>query len=311
MSEAIIITEENQGERLDKFLSANLPEKSRSQWQKAIKEGLVLVNGKKPAPHYFLKKGDELNITPETPVTKTNRGFKLDVVYEDDDFLVINKPAGLTVHPPGTNYPEETLIDLLLKKYPELKNVGDLPAGRQEMQLRPGLVHRLDKEVSGLLVVAKNQAAFEHLKNQFQNRTVNKEYLALVHGCLSQPQGIIDLPIDYSTDSHLKMAARPKSQGGKEALTEYEVVEEIKNYSLLKVRIKTGRTHQIRVHLNAIGHPVVGDTVYHPAKMKVKELGRLFLHASHLAFTGLDGQELSFDLDLPKELKNFLVELKK
>lgn len=304
MSETVIITEENQGERLDKFLSANRPEKSRSQWQKAIKEGRVLVNGKKPTPHYFLKKGDELNIAPETPVTKTSRGFKLDVVYEDDNFLVINKPAGLTVHPPGANYPEETLVDLLLKKYPELKNIG-------EDELRPGLVHRLDKEVSGLLVVAKNQTAFEHLKNQFQNRTVNKEYLVLVHGCLSQPQGVIDLPIDYSADSHLKMAAKPKSQGGKEALTEYEVLEEIKNYSLLKIKIKTGRTHQIRVHLNALGHPVVGDTIYHPAKMKAKKLGRLFLHASHLAFNGLTGQQLEFHSDLPAELKNFLGELKK
>lgn len=304
MSEAVIITEENQGERLDKFLSANLPEKSRSQWQKAIKEGLVLVNGKKPAPHYFLKKGDELNVAQETPVTKTSRGFKLDVIYEDDDFLVINKPAGLTVHPPNANYPEETLVDLLLKKYPDLKNVG-------ENKLRPGIIHRLDKEVSGLLVVAKNQMAFEHLKNQFQNRTVNKEYLALVHGCLSRPQGVIDLPIDYSADSHLKMAARPKSQGGREALTEYEVLEEIKNYSLLKVKIKTGRTHQIRVHLNAIGHPVVGDIVYHPAKMKAKDLGRLFLHASHLSFNGLNGQEMASHSDLPAELKNFLEGLKK
>ncbi len=304
MSEAVIITEENQGERLDKFLSANRPEKSRSQWQKAIKEGLVLVNGKKPAPHYFLKKDNELKIVQETPVTKTSRGFKLEVIYEDDDFLVINKPAGLTVHAPGANYPEETLVDLLLKKYPPLAEVG-------EDKLRPGIIHRLDKEVSGLLVVAKNQTAFELLKNQFQNRTVEKEYLALVHGCLPQPQGVIDLPIDYSTDSHLKMAARPKSQGGKEALTEYEVLEEIKNYSLLKVKIKTGRTHQIRVHLNAIGHPVVGDIIYHPAKMKVKELGRLFLHASYLSFKDLNGGWQEFHSDLPAELKNFLGELKK
>lgn len=304
MKEGIIITEENQGERLDKFLTNNLPEKSRSQWQKAIKAGLVFVNNKKPAVHYFLKSGDNLFVADDEPNQKIRKNLELPVVHEDANFLIIDKPANLTVHPANDNYPEETLIDLLLKKYPELKDVG-------EDKLRPGITHRLDKEVSGLIAIAKNQAAFKHLKNLFQNRLVDKEYLALVHGHLSKPYGLIDLPIEFSADSRLKMAARPKSQGGKEAITEYEVLEEIKNYSLLKVKIKTGRTHQIRVHLNAIGHPVVGDAVYHPAKMKAKELGRLFLHAAYLSFNDLNGERQEFRSDLPEKLKNFLAIIKK
>lgn len=299
-----IITEENQAERLDKFLTNARPEKSRSQWQKAIKAGLVLINDKPVAVHCFLKLGDRITIQEEIPIKKIRKEIELDVVYEDDDFLIINKPAGLTVHPAHDNYPEETLADLLIKKYPAIKEVG-------EDQQRPGIVHRLDKEVSGLMVIAKNQEAYDCLKEQFQNRTVKKYYLALVHGHLSQPNGIIDFPIDYTADSRAKMAAKPQSQGGKEALTEYEVLEEIKTYSLLKVKIKTGRTHQIRVHLNALGHPVVGDPIYCPPKMKVKNIGRLFLHASHLAFTDLTGQELSFDSALPADLEKILEGIKK
>ncbi|MFH1226025.1 MAG: RluA family pseudouridine synthase [bacterium] len=320
MKETVIITEESaesasggrggQGERLDKFLANNLPEKSRSQWQKTIKAGLVFVNNKKPTPHYWLKKNDNLFISEDAPIPKISRGFELAVVFEDDNFLVIDKPAGLTVHPPNENYPEETLVDLLLKKYPGLKEIGDPPAGGQETQLRPGIVHRLDKDVSGLLIVAKSQPAFNQLKSQFQNRTIKKEYLALVHGQLVQPAGLIDFPVAKSSDDSGKMAARPKSQGGHEAITEYEVLETIKSYSLLNVKIKTGRTHQIRVHLNAIGHPIVGDAIYHPAKMKVKVINRLFLHASYLAFADLDGEIKAFNSDLPPELTKIIAEIK-
>lgn len=314
MKETVIITEESapggQGERLDKFLANNLPEKTRSQWQKAIKAGLVFINNKKPVPHYWLKKNDNLFISENEPIPKISHGFELAVVFEDDDFLVINKPAGLTIHPANENYPEETLVDLLLQKYPEIKNIGDPPAGGQETQLRPGIVHRLDKDVSGLLVVAKSQPAFIHLKSQFQNRTVKKEYLALVHGQPSQPIGLIDFPVEKATDDSGKMAARPKSQGGHEAITEYEVLETIKSYSLLNVKIRTGRTHQIRVHLNAIGHPIVGDTIYHPPKMKVKDIGRLFLHASYLAFVDLDGETKAFNSDLPEGLAKIVEEIK-
>lgn len=293
----IKITEENQGDRLDKFLTSEYPDKSRSKWQKAVKAGLVLINGKTPTPHCFLKSGDVIEITKDKKrKEKISKGFSLIIVYEDNDLLVINKPAGLTVHPTNDQYPEETLVDLLTKKYPKIKKVGEDP-------LRPGIVHRLDKEVSGLMVVAKNNESYQNLKEQFQSRSVIKEYLALVHGHLSQLSGIIDFPIEYAANDRSKMAARPKSQGGKTAITEYEVIEEIKSYSLLKVRIRTGRTHQIRVHLNALGYPIVGDHTYVPSKMKVKEIGRLFLHASRLGFTDLNGQELDFKSPLPKDLE--------
>lgn len=273
MKESIIITKESaesasggRGERLDKFLAENRPEKSRSQWQKAVKTGLILVNDKKVSVHYSLRTGDRIFVGAETPNQKIIKDLDLKIIYEDNDFLVIDKPANLTVHPANENYPEETLIDLLLKKYPELRNVG-------EDKSRPGIVHRLDKDVSGLMVIARNNNSLALLKNQFQNREVKKEYLALVGGQMPRAAGVIDFPIDRTANGN-KMAARPKSQGGKEAITEYEVMEKIKNYSLLKIKIKTGRTHQIRVHLNAIGHPVVGDNVYSPSKMKVKSANR-------------------------------------
>jgi len=242
-----------------------------------------------------------------------------EIIFEDENYLVINKPAGLAVHG-GGNIKGETLVDWLLKKYPKIKTVG-------EDESRPGIVHRLDMDVSGLMVIAKNQDSFIDLKNKFKNREVQKEYQALVHGQVSKDSDLIDFPIKRAKDGY-RMAALPKNTvdlltrrhpknrdngniGGlfksKEALTEFTVLKRFVNYTLLQVKIKTGRTHQIRVHFFAYGHPLAGDDLYYTKKTAPKNkklgLGRVFLVANKLSFMGRDGKKLEFSLDLPKELK--------
>ena len=235
------------------------------------------------------------------------------------EYLVINKPAGLAVHA-GGNLTEPTLADWLLANYKNIKNVGDDP-------IRPGLVHRLDKEVSGLMVIAKTQASFINLKNQFQTRAINKEYVALVHGRIAKDCGVISFPINRARDGY-KMAALPsgsedllsrrhpkdRDQGNitswlksRAALTEFEVLKRFVNYTLLRVSLKTGRTHQIRVHFLAYGHPLAGDNLYCTKKTALKNkklnLGRIFLAADHLSFRDLKGAVRDFRIDLPQELQ--------
>lgn len=297
------ITIEDKGKRLDKFLAQKLEDKSRSQIQKMVKGGSVLVNGKIPAVHQFLKEKDIIEIKelkPKKIKPRQETKFKLNIVFDDDNYLVVDKPAGLLVHPTDKGE-KQTLIDLIFKKYPEIKNVG-------ENNKRPGIVHRLDKDVSGLMVIARNQKAFDDLKKQFKRRKIKKEYMALVFGKMEKTEGIIDFPIGRSVKG-FKMAARAKTapEKSKEAITEYEVIDEYKNYSLLKIIIKTGRTHQIRVHLKAAGHPVVGDQLYKPKKLKFKKkLDRIFLHSSLLGFYDLKGSYKEFKSDLPVKLKNYL-----
>lgn len=242
-----------------------------------------------------------------------------EVIFENENCLVINKPAGLAVHP-ATNIKESTLRDWILNRYPELISIG-------EDESRPGIVHRLDMSVSGLMVIAKSQKAYENLKKQFQKRTVGKKYTALVHGQVSKEDDVIDFQIKRSKDGY-KMAAMPRNtedlllrrnpknrdQGNlsgffksKDALTEFEVKQRFVNYTLLKVKITTGRTHQIRVHLFAYGHPLAGDHLYFTKKTKVKNekmaLNRIFLYSDFLSFTDLDGEKLKFELEMPIELK--------
>ena len=206
-------------------------------------------------------------------------------IYEDENILVVEKPAGLEVSSEKEK-DEKTLVDWLVKKYPEISKVGPDPA-------RPGIVHRLDKSASGLLLVAKTEAAFELLTKQFKERTVKKEYTVLVHGELTQDEGEIEFPIARANSG--RFAALPMgSDAGRLAITEYEVVKRFKNFTLLSVRIKTGRTHQIRVHLFALGYPVVGDNLYRSKKIKKPLLPRLFLHASKVIFYDLDGKEKEF-----------------
>jgi len=223
------------------------------------------------------------------------------IIYEDKNILVVDKPAGLEVAA-QIEKGEPTLVDWLIKKYPSIAHVGPDPA-------RPGIVHRLDKNASGILLVAKTEAAFESLGSQFKNRTVKKEYTVLVHGELTQDEGTIEFPIARAKSG--RFAALPLgSEKGRMAVTEYEVKKHFKNFTLLKVRIKTGRTHQIRVHLFALGYPVVGDNLYQNKKIKNQPIGRLFLHAEKLGIEGLDGERLEFENGLPKELADFLETLK-
>ena len=269
MAQILKIKPAAQGQRLDKFLNEKIKSLSRSQIKKIIKAGLVLVNDKIVSPHYFLKTGDQIQVIKKSVVARpeitgqmTGQNLTPNIIFQDQDFLVIEKPSGLLVHPTARGE-KETLVAWLAKKYPAIKSVG-------ENQYRAGIIHRLDKDVSGVMVVAKTQTAFNHLKEQFKKRVVKKEYTAVVYGRVSQPKGEIDLPIGRNKDgqfvAHPKKGDEKFQASDKIAKTKYELIEYLKNYSLLKVNILTGRTHQIRVHLSALGHPVIGDQIYEPKK---------------------------------------------
>lgn len=316
--EKIKITSEQAGQRLDIFLNEFLGI-TRSQIQKMIKYGTIRLNREQPKKSgEKLSVGDIIDFAPEKKTKKDikvtkekkTKKIKLKIVEETPDYLVVNKPAGLLVHPTEAQE-ENTLADLLVEQFPEIKNVG-------ESAVRPGIVHRLDREASGLLVVARTEKMFKHLKKQFKNREVEKEYYVLVYGHFADKHGTIDFEIDRSRDG--RMVCRPKTdklklknvnkiQPGKEALTEYWVEKEIGRFSFLRVRIHTGRMHQIRVHMFAMNHPVVGDTLYFNPKLIKKndtKLDRLFLHSYHLAFADLKKEKVEFEIELPKELKDYL-----
>lgn len=291
--------------RLDSVL-AEVLKVSRSNVQKAIKKGLVLVNDEKVINNTLITNQDSVTYDPVLthPVKPKiiEKNIDLDVIYEDDDVIVVNKPAGLLVHPTDTSA-ETTLFDLLKKRVKKFEKIGDNP-------LRGGIVHRLDKMVSGILIVAKNQNAFEHLKEQFKERHAQKMYTALVHGTMDRKQGSIDLSIERSKATG-RMAARPASQGGKTALTHYSVLEQFPHHALLDIKIDTGRTHQIRTHLFAISHPIVGDPLYKQRNLKLMEIGRIFLHSRELTITLPSGEKMTFEATLPKELKKVLEEIPK
>lgn len=301
MNKQFRVEEQYKDARLDHFLVAQMTDVSRSQIQKWIKQGSVNVNGKAVAKHFFLSVGDtvEVNVTAETAEKKVVP--EIPVVFEDESIMVLNKPAGLVVHPPQEQYPYATVVDFLMKHDPAIRDVG-------EDSLRPGIVHRLDKDVSGVLVVAKTQAAFLSLKQQFMERQVEKEYRAIVYGVPSQNAGEIKFKIAHSKTQGGKMAAKPEHEEGREAWTEYTVLQAYKRYSLLSVSIKTGRTHQIRAHLAAIDHPVVGDTVYFSKRYQPSRSSqRVYLHAYRLAFQHpATGERVEYISEIPSEFAEFL-----
>ncbi len=293
------------GDRLDRFLTNYLAKYSRSAVQKLIAQGLVTVNNKTTSKHYVLKEGDVINVqTDDLPVeekfiVKGDKSIKLDIVEETEDYLVLNKPAGLITHPGSTHLINDTLINGVIDYCPAIVEIG-------EDDMRPGIVHRLDRDVSGLIVIAKTEAMFVHLKQQFKERSVEKKYQALVHGVMSKPNDEINFSITRSSRNRTKMSARP-DQSGKTALTKYSVLKQYQNYALLDISIETGRTHQIRVHLSAINHPIVGDEVYKPKSLKTrKQLNRIFLHANKLSFLDLNNSQKSYQLDLPSDLNTIL-----
>jgi 23S rRNA pseudouridine1911/1915/1917 synthase len=279
--------------RLDKHLTQVLPQFSRAYLQKLIGQGYVLVNGQRAKASHRLNKDDSVTVEllplPTYPLAEP---IPLTIIHEDKDILVIDKPAGLTVHPaPG--HPSHTLVNAILAHCPGLATSSEL--------MRPGIVHRLDKDTSGLIVIAKNNSAREYLIAQFKKRTVIKGYLVLVQGRMSPEQGIIEAPIGRDPHSRRRMAI---VEAGKEATTRYKVRQYLNNYTLVEVTPVTGRTHQIRIHLSAIGCPVIGDPLY---GIKTAHLNRQFVHAYRLGFRlPSTKQYREFTSPLPMDLEQAL-----
>jgi 23S rRNA pseudouridine1911/1915/1917 synthase len=285
------------GIRLDKFVGEKCSELSRTHARQLIDDSLITVNGHTAKPSLKLNSGDKIDITvpPEPPATISAENIPLKIIYEDADLLVVDKPAGMTVHPaPGS--PEHTLVNAILNHLPALAQ----DAG----SLRPGIVHRLDKDTSGLILVAKNRVAQADLSDQFKLRAVAKYYLTLVRGKLTPEKGIIEAAIGRDPHDRQKMAV---TDGGREARTEYRVIRYYGNYTLLEIKPETGRTHQIRVHLAAIGFPVAGDAVY---GFKTPRLTRQFLHAYKIRFKlPSTGEYKEFESPLPPDLEKALAEI--
>lgn len=311
--EMFSVSPENAGTRLDQFLAANVPEISRARAQQLIAQALVLVDGKPGKPSLRLRGGEQVSVLGPAklePLRAIPEDIPLDIVYEDDDLAIVNKPAGMMVHAGAGPTEDErnrgTLVNALLHRFGRLSDVGG--------ELRPGIVHRLDKETSGLIAIAKNDAAHRKLASAFAQRKVKKTYIALVHGWPKADHGTVNAAISRDSVRRVRMTTR--RPGGREAVTHYTARKRIDSsfgkFTLLEVKIDTGRTHQIRVHLSSIGHPVVGDRVYGaPAQIKgragVISLSRNFLHAAALELHHPRTAELlSFQTTLPPELENFL-----
>lgn len=287
------------GVRLDKYVVEECSELSRTHAQKLIAGGYITVDDRVAKVGLKLNIGDRVNIIipPTAPTPLLPEAIPLDIIYEDDDLLVVDKPAGLTIHPaPG--HPSHTLVNAILSHLPSLAETSD--------SLRPGIVHRLDKDASGIMVVAKNNPAQLNLISQFKARSVVKAYMVLVKGHLTPESGLIEAPIGRDPRNRKRMAVVAEAEG-REARTRYNVVKYIGNYTLLEVRTETGRTHQIRVHLSAIGYPVVGDSVY---GVKSAFLSRQFLHACRLGFKlPSTGEYVEFTSELPPDLAQALKDI--
>lgn len=339
----IAVPPEAAGQRIDQFLTAQIPDISRARVQQLLAEGKALVNGAAAKPSLKLRGGEGITILGEPqlpPLRAIAEDIPLDIVYEDDDLAVVNKPAGMMVHAGAGATEDErnrgTLVNALLHRFAKLSDVGG--------ELRPGIVHRLDKETSGLIVVAKNDVAHRKLAQQFSRREIRKRYVALVHGWPAKDHGTINAAITRDAVRRIRMTTR--GSGGRSAVTHYDVRQKIESpygkFALLDVRIETGRTHQIRVHMASLGHPVVGDTLYGaPRELKrsarlstarstsssavtehvannsesqrvsqppgVLSLGRNFLHAAAIEFAHPQaGAPLTFAAPLPEELERFL-----
>jgi 23S rRNA pseudouridine1911/1915/1917 synthase len=310
--------------RLDHFLVAHLPDVSRARVQALIDDGKILVDGNISKPSYKLRGSEIIEVLGDyqpPPLRAIPEDIPLDVVYEDDDLAIINKPAGMMVHA-GAGPTEDarnrgTLVNALLHRFRALSEVGG--------DLRPGIVHRLDKETSGLIVVAKNDKAHRKLAEQFSSRKVHKKYIALVHGWPKRSKGTINAPIARDASRRTRMTTR--GSGGRDALSHYQVIEQVESpygkFALVEVRIETGRTHQIRVHMASLGHPVVGDSLYGaPGELrvtkalkgiasKIPSLDRNFLHAAAIELLQPStGKPLSFARPVPHELQAFLESLR-
>jgi len=315
--------------RIDKFILDNNPQLTRAYIKEQIKLGNILINNKRVKPSYEMREGDLVTFAPGFQFPKTgqiqpNTNIKLNIIYENNDVIVIDKPAGLTVHPRQTKSGapidkelNNTLVSALLAYYPPLASVGD-PSTSSGQVIRPGIVHRLDKDTSGLMIVAKNQKSFEWLKQQFKDRKVQKKYIALISGCPKENQGALKTYLTRSATEPSKQKVVSGTdniiprRNEREAVSEYKVIQKFKDFCLIEAHPKTGRLHQIRVQFAWLGHPVAGDTKYGrkdaPAPPGLK---RQFLHAAELEITLSDGQKKLFISLLPRDLESVLERLER
>lgn len=305
-SKQFIVEQSDTNLRLDRFLAGRLPDLSRTRIQELIAEGCVHVNGAAAKPSHRIEAGQrvEIKVIPRPPLVAVPEAIPLDILYEDEDVIVVNKPAGMTVHV-GAGVTSGTLVNALLARTANLSGEGG--------PLRPGIVHRLDKATSGALVVARNDLAHRELAAQFAARTVGKTYVALLHGRLRGDKGVVDLPIARDPRRRTRMTARRPVEKGRAARTDWRVLLRLNGFTLVEVALHTGRTHQIRVHFSAIGHPVVGDTLYgapreiHAGSEILPPLGRNFLHAARIGFKQPGkGVRLMIRAPLPAELISYL-----
>lgn len=296
------IIAEMENVRLDAYIAQKCGTLSRTMIQKLIEDGEVLVNGKEKKISYKTKQGDviEIHIPEAKEINLKAQNIPLDVVYEDSDIIVVNKPKGMVVHPANGN-PDGTLVNAVMALCKgSLSGIGG--------EIRPGIVHRLDKDTSGLIIVAKNDTAHINLSKQIKDRQVKKIYIALVRGNVGENEATINMPIGRSTKDRKKMAVR---KDGKEAVTHFKVLKRYGKYTLLELKIDTGRTHQIRVHMAEIGHPVVGDMIYSNGKNEFGVEGQM-LHAKSLDFKHpVTGKQIHLEAELPKYFEEILSKLDK
>lgn len=294
-----IIINENQSKRIDAYL-AEKTEFSRVTIQRLIEEEKILVNNQKIKSSYKTQENDVVTIEEEEPkeINLVAQDIPIEVVYEDNDIIVVNKPKGMVVHPANGN-PDGTLVNAIMAICKDsLSGIGG--------EIRPGIVHRLDKDTSGLLIVAKNDKAHINLSEQLKNHEVKKTYIALVRGIVKENEATINMPIGRSTKDRKKMAV---TKTGKNAVTHFKVIKRFDKYTLLEVKIETGRTHQIRVHLSEIGYPIIGDTTYSNGKNEWGIVGQC-LHAKRLEFKHpITGKTMELEVDLPKYFKDVIADL--
>ena len=290
-----------ESERLDRWLADQLPDWSRSRLQKLVEQGQVTLNGQIcTSKKATVQAGDRVHLTipAATPLALEPENIPLDILYEDDELIVLNKPAGLVVHPaPG--HESGTLVHALLAHCPNLAGIGGVQ--------RPGIVHRLDKDTSGAIVIAKTDRAHQHLQAQLKAKTAQREYLAIVYGSPATNSGTIDLPIGRHPIDRKKMAIVPIEKGGRHAVTHWQVLDRLGNYTLMQFRLETGRTHQIRVHTTQMGHPIVGDPVYGSGRSIGVNLTGQVLHAHKLHLEHpLTGKPVEAIAPLPAEFLKLL-----
>ena len=291
---------EESGKRLDSYVASQDEEITRTATQRLIEQGHILVNGKKQKVSYKVSKGDIISIeeVKVQPIELKAQEIPIEIIYEDNDIIVVNKPKGMVVHPANGN-PDGTLVNAIMAICKDsLSGIGG--------EIRPGIVHRLDKDTSGLLIVAKNDKAHVNMSEQIKNHEVKKTYIALVRGIVKENEATIDMPIGRSTSDRKKMAV---TKNGKNAVTHIKVLKRYDKYTLLQVNIETGRTHQIRVHLSYIGYPIVGDCTYSNGKNEFGIVGQC-LHSKLLEFKHpITGKEMKLEAPLPEYFENILKEL--